>query len=774
MIRRSFSPVPNPNKDAVIQAIRAFSPRQLLILIVLLKIVLGALYITQQPLWQYHEADFLRVVRSLRDEGQLPVLAEDATPDRNNSSQPPLYYFILLPFVSALDDNQTVPAGLNPTAVCDGYNTNLTSLLTTTAYDPPYTGTIALGYVLRFLSLVMSIVGVVFTYLAGRVLFPDKPYVALLGAGLLAFEPTSVIVGSQINNDNLILALGAIHLWLCARLIHQRGGLVRNLVGLLVVAVLGLLSKLSGWLMLGMSILLIAGILVQMSRQRASQRQKRVAIGIGVVLVLAVMGIGVFNLAQYGSLFGRYRNLDATIQSTLLNLPPRHVALMTTATLQDTLADYLSPLRQLQPRNAVLFAYIGLLGVCGVVGLFGIGRAVYRREKSALLSFGLLVVYALLMVGLVIFRAILNNGTPDFINSMIIISPVRYYAPALPALLLIVGAGFGALATARLPQVGRMGGVLVTACWLVVAFGSTWILIKDNQTRGAAVMSQEAFDRLQNVTPVSQPSPDELPQVVGYQITPQPDAGLVDLNLYVKASQPLTESYALQTTLSGSGQSSSCVTVPVGGLLPTTRWPTDQVIVLHTEIPNCIARREPPINLDIQWLQAQNINGIATTTATGTPIQLAQLSEGLGVAVNCPVNKGIIGGGLQLLKYNAPTTLTLQNQPTYYIPSVNWLVRDVPTDAYVRVYLLIQASTNTVYQCGGEPRQDTYPFKRWSAGETVFFDECVMTIPPDAPKGEYVVSVGVQDTAGQWLGAVDSDGTVIENGRIPISTLNIQ
>lgn len=736
--------------------------------------MLGALYITQQPLWQYHEADFLRVVRYLRDEGQLPVLAVDASPDTKNNSQPPLYYFMLLPFVDALDDNQTVPAGLNPTAVCDGYNTNLTSLMTTAADDQPFKGTIALGYVLRFLSLATSLVAVMFTYLAGRVLFPTKPFVGLLGGALLAFEPTSVIVASQINNDNLILALGAVHLWLCARLLHQRGALVGNLVGLLVVAVLALLSKLSGWLMLGISIMLIIGVLVQMSRQRASRRQKRIAIATGLVLALAVVSIGVFNVAQYGSVFGRYRGLDATIQTTLQNLPPRHVVLMTAATLQDTLADYLSPLRQLQPRNAVLVAYIAVLGVCGLAGLFGIGRAVYKRDKSVLMSFGLLVVYALLMVALVIFRAILNNGTPDFINTMIIISPVRYYAPALPALVLIAGAGFAALVPARLPSVGKIGGVAVAACWLVIAVGSVSVLVSLSQTRGAAVMSQAAFDGLQGVTAVSDTTATDLPQVIGYQATTRATDGVVDLDLYVRAEQPLTESYALQTSLSSSVQRSSCVTVPVRGLLPTPRWPTDQVIVLHTEIPNCIARREPPIELDMQWLQAVSADGLVTTLPVGQRVSLGQISEPLGIAAGCPVNIGMIGGGLQLLKYNAPTSVTVQGQPAYYVPSVNWLVRELPANAAIRVYLLRQEATNTVYQCGGVPRQETYPFSRWSAGETVFFDECVMTLPADAPKGEYVVTVGVQATDGTWLEAVDGSGTVMASGFVPVSTLDIR
>ena len=85
------------------QATRKITPQQILIVILVIKVFLGVFYVTQQPLWQYHEADFLRVVRTLRDEGHLPVLAADAAPDTRNDSQPPLYYFMLLPFVATMD-----------------------------------------------------------------------------------------------------------------------------------------------------------------------------------------------------------------------------------------------------------------------------------------------------------------------------------------------------------------------------------------------------------------------------------------------------------------------------------------------------------------------------------------------------------------------------------------------------------------------------------------------------------------------------------------------
>lgn len=48
-----------------------------------------------------------------------------------------------------------------------------------------------------------------------------------------------------------------------------------------------------------------------------------------------------------------------------------------------------------------------------------------------------------------------------------------------------------------------------------------------------------------------------------------------------------------------------------------------------------------------------------------------------------------------------------------------------------------------------------------------------MTIPVDAPKGEYTVSVGVQTSAGAWLSAVDSSGKPIDFGIIPVGKLQV-
>ncbi len=729
---------------------------------------------TEQPLWQYHEADFLRVVRTLRDEGKLPVLADDAAPDTKNNSQPPLIYFMLLPFVAAMDDNQAVPAGVNPLAVCDGYNTNLTSLVTTTAYDNPLHGAVALGYTLRLFSLATSLLAVVFTYLAGRILFPQKPFIALLGAALMAFEPTSVIVASEINNDNLILALGAVHLWLCARLIHQRGSLAANLVGLLLLAVLALLAKISGWLMLGISVLLIIGVLIQMARQRTSRRQKQVALGFVVFLIFAVVGVMLFNITQYGSPLGRYRGLDKIVGTTLQNLPPRHVVNMTVSTLQDTFSDYLNPIRNLQPPSLLLIFYSGLLVLGILASVYGIFQALRSRNKIFILSFVLLVVYALLMMGLVIFRSILNNGTPDFVNTMLIISPVRYYAPTLPALALICAAGFSAITIPKRPSAGLVVGASVAACWLIVALAGLTIPLNMSQMRNSAILSQVQYDALTGITPIATSQSAELPQVLGYQIQPHPVDGLIDIDLYVRTNQVMSENYLLQTHLSSGTQHTSCRTIPVRGLYPTPRWQPDKVIVLHNQIPNCIANRTPPIQVDVQWVKSTSTGSLASTEPVGTSLNLGAINDTLEVASSCPVNMGVIGDGLQILKFNSPSSITVQSQPVYYVPSVNWLARNIPPDAYIRVYVLVNSESSKVYSCAGFPRQDTYPFSKWSNGETVYFDECLMTIPPDAPKGLYKVSVGIQTTVHIWLSAVDRMGTPIASNLIQVGTLEVK
>lgn len=751
-----------------------FTPRTLLLGILSVKLLLGLLYITQQPLWQYHEADFLRVARYVRDNGQLPQLAAEAAPDTRNESQPPLYYYLLTPFVGLLDDNQPAPPGTHPPASCEGYNTNLTSIVTTRADNPPVQGVVLTGYVLRGLSLVMALVAVIFTYLTGRVAFPSQPAVALVGAAIIAFEPTLMRLAAEINNDNLILMVGAVHLWLCVRLLRHQGSQLGNSIGLISLGGLAVLSKLSGWLLLGISVALVAVVIGRLLWRNRSPRQTRIALVGSALLVIALVGLIVFNVRQYGSIFGRYRQLDALIGTTVQNLSWSLVSGMTVATIRDTIIDYQTPLAALQARAALIIAYCGLI-VAGLLAALWASARAWRDKRFELSLLMFLWGYSLLVFGLVIFRSILNNTGWNFVNTMIIFAPVRYYAPALPALALLFIIGVMAITPARFGPRWNWMGFGAAACWLVVSAVWLSIPLRANQLRAASVITPEQFATLTDIELIDVPTATSgEPQVLGYRLQPHPAEGLIGVTLYLQTAQPLTTNYMAQVDLVSGDNRQSCAFLPARGLYPTPRWQSEEIIVVQADIPNCDAGLNPPSRLQLSWLPSTSQDRLAKIGEAGTSIELGAINEQMGMAAACPANLGIIGGGLQIVKNNTPASLELTGEGAYFVPSVNWLARSIPEQAVTRVYTVTQQDSDTTFTCAGTPRQQTYPFNRWTVGETIYFDECVMLLPPTIPTGTYIIQVGVQDKQGNWLPAAAPDGTPLADGQVMIGKVEIR
>jgi hypothetical protein len=71
---------------------------------------------------------------------------------------------------------------------------------------------------LRLFSLSFGAGVIVFAYLTGREVLPDKPLVAVTAAGFIAFIPQHIAMMAGINNDSLSELLIAVGLWLIVRL----------------------------------------------------------------------------------------------------------------------------------------------------------------------------------------------------------------------------------------------------------------------------------------------------------------------------------------------------------------------------------------------------------------------------------------------------------------------------------------------------------------------------------------------------------------------------
>jgi hypothetical protein len=85
----------------------------------------------------------------------------------------------------------------------------------------PYTGLALTLHVARLLSLAFTMAAVALTYAAGRQLRPNDHALALLAAGLVAFNPMVMFMSAVVQNDGAALAAGA-------ALVVVLGGLLRR------------------------------------------------------------------------------------------------------------------------------------------------------------------------------------------------------------------------------------------------------------------------------------------------------------------------------------------------------------------------------------------------------------------------------------------------------------------------------------------------------------------------------------------------------------------
>ncbi|MAU00586.1 MAG: hypothetical protein CL608_25865 [Anaerolineaceae bacterium] len=194
-------------------------------LILLLYGIIGLTYALVTPvfeasdeLWHYP------MIRHLADGNRLPVQVFDpalAGPWKQQASQPPLYYYLgaaLTFWIDASDmeqvrwENPHVDNGL---ITVDG-NINLT------VHDPdwsPWQGTLLAVRLVRVFSLFLGLATVYMTNLIAREVVPDRPEIALGATAATAFLPMFLFISGAVNNDNLIIPLAALTLFLLIRVV---------------------------------------------------------------------------------------------------------------------------------------------------------------------------------------------------------------------------------------------------------------------------------------------------------------------------------------------------------------------------------------------------------------------------------------------------------------------------------------------------------------------------------------------------------------------------
>lgn len=747
--------------------------RALLAIVGLMLIVGGALAAIV-PLWQAHEADFYTAARILAREGRLPTAADYPAGDADirQATQPPLFFIAAAPLIGLLDDGQTVPPAEIPFLLCPGGEEANPAYLwyaPTTAYDWPPRGAVAAGYAVRLLDLLFGAAAVVFTYAAARTLFPDRPLLGVIAAGVLAFEPNTLAWSAQINNDTLLLTIAAANLYGGARLLFtQRAASdaykldARWLVWIGVTAAAALLTRLTGWAIPALSVLMVVGAVaraVMSSVQRGgAARRALIGGGIGIALiVLGIIGVAAFNVAQYGNALGRYADLDRVVLNTLREF--RLPIVTVRAIIEQSASSFLQPLQTIGARRAIVVAY-GVVMVAAVIGAVGWAAAAVTRRETRRVSGAvvLLVAAVAIAASLVVLRNLTfaSDANTTAYSTAYVFAPPRYYTPGLPALALLIAAGYSVLISPLsswrplrlcgsnvLP--GLLSGALVILLALIPILGVIRTL-RDlpADPRSGAPPPYEVPNPAANGSPVV---------FSGGSVTAANGFLQVEARAAI-TMPPAPEAFQVVpvfTLVDAQGATvSRCEIIPGEGVYPTSRWRVGEATTITASIPICLDETgsEEQFDLRLQWMSIA-ADGSYDPANLSTPLPLASFSASQLTtrAPSCPASLGVIAGAYQAVAFQSPPEAVRGDA---YVPSMRWLVLDAGGGAAARVFHFTHEANGAAYSC----RETTTHPTTWRRGETIYFDTCPLTFPPDAPIGSYRAEVELLDAADAPLGRV--------------------
>ena len=231
-------------------------------------LLLGVLYSFVTPVFEASDEIWhYPVVREIRNHGRLPVQEPGVKTDwAQEGSQPPLYYAMGALLTAWIDDSDYETVMIrNPfvKAGVPGTPDNVNFIAHPPGQGPWQGGTVLALMIIRWLSLLMGAGLVYFTWRMVRTLYPQAQGLALLAATLTAFNPMTLFINASVNNDNLLMFLSALVLWLLAEeMVSPRSG-VRGRRTLFLGGMLGLaaLTKVSGlvlWPTVALGLTLVA------------------------------------------------------------------------------------------------------------------------------------------------------------------------------------------------------------------------------------------------------------------------------------------------------------------------------------------------------------------------------------------------------------------------------------------------------------------------------------------------------------------------------------
>ncbi len=185
-------------------------------------LALGLAYSLATPVFEASDEIWhYPVVREIAEHHRLPVQEPGVkTLWAQEGSQPPLYYALaalLTGWIDTADYDRTAILNPFPKIGVPGASDNINLVAHPPGQSPAHGGTVLAVHLIRWFSLLMGATTVYLTYRLATAIYPARPALALLSAALVAFNPMALFIAASVNNDNLVMLLTTLTLWLLVR-----------------------------------------------------------------------------------------------------------------------------------------------------------------------------------------------------------------------------------------------------------------------------------------------------------------------------------------------------------------------------------------------------------------------------------------------------------------------------------------------------------------------------------------------------------------------------
>ncbi|MBC7263246.1 MAG: glycosyltransferase family 39 protein [Chloroflexi bacterium] len=712
-------------------------------LLILVFWILGLTYGVVTPVFEApDESEHYAYIQHLADGGGLPVQSPDReTAWKQEGSQPPLYYAAGAALTFWIETGSIERMGWrNPHAKVGipGTEDNINVFIHTRDEDFPWHGVPLAVHILRLFSLALGSTTVLFTYLLAREIFPQRKYTALGAAMLLAFTPQFVFISSAVNNDNAVIALCTMGLWLLVR-IWRHGPSWRRWIALGMLVGLAGLAKLSG---LGLAILAILVTIALWRREGASVLSGAALAGL---IALALAGWWyVRNFALYGDFTGLNVMLDVFGRRTAL---PRPDALW-------------GEVRGLRMSYWALFGWFQILvdrwqylafDLLAIAAVAGLGLALARRPRQGMRGEVGITFSWMLIIGAGLIRW----------TMLVPASQGRLLYPAGAAIAILMYRGLEEWVSARYH---RWLLVVLSAVLFFITAICPWAFIQPAYARPAILCPEDVPASVQHVGYTY----NNAMCLLGYQIESSPlhPGDSLRITVYWQSLAPMSRDYSVFVHLFGHkrqpiGQHDS---YPGRGTYPTSLWqPGDIVRDIYTVQISDEAITPSKVQVEIGLYDLETYSVLPVRDASGRPVSSPILATLKLIEKTPPIYHPAhatdvrLGDSIALVGYDLDRTVARAGET---VPLTLYWRCLRPLEKDYTVFTHIEDDNGEVWgQHDSQPLGGEYPTSLWSPDEVVR-DEYVIPLQSDAPAGIYYLRVGMYLLeTGERLDITGADGS---------------